>query len=304
MALPVALSRGSLRWVTIWGPACYLSILAIVVLYLHPHPLPPFWPALAVLLTLSAVGTFVFSRFVFAHVQRQELEIVRRTTELAAVNEAMAVVKERQRIARDLHDSIAQTLGYLHLRLADAARRTTSMPPAEMEAELDELKHVAREAYEESRQAIFGLRGMVSRSLGLVPSLAEYLHDWSRRTGVTVDLRVAGDESITLPPSVEVQLIGILQEALANVRKHARAQRVVVSIDRTATITRVAIEDDGVGFDAGPGGHERAGTFGLLTMRERAEAVGGTFRLTTTPGSGTRVELQVPNAGPPGRQSP
>lgn len=84
----LGLSRATLQWVTVWGPACYLSVLAVTILYLHPHPLPPFWPALAIVLTLSAVGTFAFSQFVFTHVQRQEQEILRGTRELAEANEA------------------------------------------------------------------------------------------------------------------------------------------------------------------------------------------------------------------------
>ncbi len=288
------LSRAELRSLTVYGPAAYLALLAVGVLYYHPHPLPPFWPALFVLLGLSGAGTFFFSRFVFAHVQGQEEEIVRRSRELADANEAMAVMNERQRIARELHDSLAQSLGYLHLGLGALERQITGGQMAEAHAELTELRQAARDAYEEARQAIFGLRSMVSRSLGLIPTLTEYLHDWSRRAGITVDLKVDAEETMTLTPVVEVQLIRIIQEAMANVRRHAGAQRVVVSIERDRESARVVIRDDGVGFDppaiAG-GGRDR---FGMETMRERAEAVGGKLTLTSEPGQGTAVELQLP----------
>lgn len=288
--------RTRLRWLTVCGPAAYLTVLAVGVLYLHPHPLPPFWPAFFGALGFSLLGTFVFSRFVFAHVHRQEEEIVRRTRELAEANEAMAVMRERQRIARDLHDSIAQTLGYLHLGLADVERRLATGPTAQLEAELADLKRVTREAYTEVRQAIFGLRGMVSRTLGMIPTLTEYLHDWSRQTGVTVDLKVSGPETVAFSPIVEVQLIGIVQEAMANIRKHAGARHVLVSVEREPELARVSIQDDGVGFD--PLAVAALPSFGLETMRERAETVGGKVMLTSQRGQGTTVEVQLPLNAP------
>ncbi len=288
------LGRTGLRWLTVFGPAAYLALLSVVVLYNHPHPLPPFWPAFFVLLALSAAGTFFFSRFVFARVQQQEEEIVRRTRELAEMNEAMAVVRERQRIARELHDSLAQSLGYLHLGLATLEAETAAGRTARVEEALAELRKAAREAYEEARQAIFGLRSMVARSLGLAPTLTEYLHDWSRQTGISVDLKVEPEETMALPPVVEVQLIRIIQEAMANIRKHAGAKCVLVSIERDREFARASIRDDGIGFD--PPAISGAGRdrFGIETMRERAEAVGGKLTLSSRQGEGTTVEVQLP----------
>jgi signal transduction histidine kinase len=292
-------ARAWLEWLTVCGPASYLTLLGLGTLYYHPHPLPPFWPAFILLLMLSAGGTFVFSRFVFAHVRRQQNEIVRRTRQLADTNEAMAVVKERQRIARDLHDSLAQRLGYFHLRLADVERQLADGAAAgEVRDEISELKQSAREAYEEARQAIFGLRSMVSRSLGFIPTLTEYLHDWTRQTGVTVDLRADSEDSITLVPLVEVQLIGIIQEAMANVRKHAHAQRVVVSVERDDEFATVSIRDDGVGFDARTVTRDALHSFGMETMRERAEAIGGKLTVTSRLGDGTTVEVRCPMVEP------
>jgi signal transduction histidine kinase len=283
--------RGRLRWLTVFGPAVYLALLALGVLYFHPHPLPPVWPAFFAALGVSVLGTYVFSQFVFSHVRRQEEEIVRQTRALAEATEAMAVMRERQRIARDLHDSIAQTLGYLHLGLAEAERRLGAAgEPAGVRAELAELRKVARDAYAEVREAIFGLRGMVSRSLGFIPTLTEYLHDWSRRTGIGVDLKVSGPDAAALPLIVEVQLIGIVQEAMTNIRKHAGARHVRVSVDRDPDVARVSIQDDGAGFDPPPAGP----SVGIETMRERAEAVGGKLMLASRRGHGTTVEVHLP----------
>ena len=294
MGKPFVLGRTGLRWLTVCGPAAYLALLSVLVLYNHPHPLPSFWPAFFVLLALSAAGTFFFSRFVFARVQQQEEEIVRRTRELAEMNEAMAVVRERQRIARELHDSIAQNLGYLHLGLATLEAEIAAGRTARVEGALAELRKAAREAYEEARQAIFGLRSMVARSLGLTPTLTEYLHDWSRQTGITVDLKVEPEEAIALPPVVEVQLIRIIQEAMANIRKHAGARRVLVSIERDREYARASIRDDGIGFDPPTISSEGRDRFGIETMRERAEAVGGKLALSSRQGEGTTVEVQLP----------
>lgn len=303
MDLHPVLSRSSLRWLTICGPASYLALLAVGVLYYHPHPLPPFWPALFILLALSLTGAFLFSSFVFVHVDRQEHEILRRTRELAEVKEAIAVVHERQRIARELHDSVAQSLGYLHLRLAGIEGQLADDASPQLVAELGDLKKVAREAYEEARQAIFGLRSMVSRSLGFVPTLTEYLHDWNRQTAIAVDLKVGSDEPITLAPTVEVQLIGIIQEAMANVRKHARARRVVVGVEPGEQLVTVSIDDDGVGFDPLTVAGQEQRSFGVATMRERAEMANGKLVLTSRAGEGTRVEVTVP-LGEPRRPHP
>jgi len=287
-------SRPMLQGLSVWGPACYLTLLALAVLYLHPHPLPPVWPAFVVFLAASLFGTYVFSCFVFAHVRRQEAEIVRQTRELADANEAMAVIRERQRIAHELHDHLAQNVGYLHLRLAELERRAAADGGVRLEAELSELKNVARDAYEDARQAIFGLRSMVSRSLGIIPTLTEYLHEWSRQTAISAELRVAHQDAVKVPPVVEVQLIGIIMEALSNVRKHAHARRVLVAVEHLDNTARVAIEDDGVGFDPDGVVDGARTSFGIDTMMERAEAVGGRLTVRSHPGQGTRVEVELP----------
>lgn len=290
------LNRATLRWLTVWGPTLFLGLVAGTVLYLHPHPLP-FWIALLGVLALSAAGAHAFSRFVFAYIQRQEEELIRRNQELAAVNQAVAVLRERHRIAREMHDSLAQDLGYLHLKLADVHRRLGSGETEQVAAELGQLRRVAREAYEEVRQAIFGLRAMVSRSGGLIPALTEYLNDFSRQTGITVDLKIGDEEAVRFSPRVEVQLIRIIQETLTNVRKHAEAGRVLVSFERDGEVAKVTIQDDGRGFDTAGVARQGEGYFGLEMMRERAESVGGAVAISSAPGRGTRVEVRVPMDG-------
>jgi two-component system, NarL family, sensor histidine kinase DegS len=292
---PGGMSRRTLRRLTVLGPAVYVSVVALIAVYYRPDPFPPFLSplvlAFVLLLVPTAAGALAFSRFVFAQVQRQEAEIERRSRQVAEMNEVMAVVRERQRIARELHDSLAQKLGYLHLKLADVERRCGAAD-LELEADVVELKAVAREAYEDAREGIFGLRRMVSRSLGFVPTLTEYLHDWRRQTRLAVDLTVAPEARIGFAPAVEVQLVRIIQEALANVRKHARARHVAVRVELTGTLVTVVIRDDGAGFDLRAARH--AGSFGLETMHERAEAIGARLVVRSRPGEGTSVAVWLP----------
>lgn len=303
MAKHGTISRPAVEWLTVCGPAAYLTLLALAVLYLHPHPLPPVWWALLPMLALSLVGTFVFSRFVFAQVRRQQAAIVRQTEEIAETKEAMAVIRERQLIAHEVHDDLAQSLGYLHLKLAELQRQAATGVPANLEVVLADLKEVTRDAYEEARQAIFGLRSTVSSGAGLIPALTGYLDDWRRRTAIAVDFRQGSGDGVRLSPSAEVQVIGILREALTNVRKHAEAQRVLVSIELRGATVRVAVQDDGKGFDphAVADGADRG--FGIAMMRERAEAAGGTLTVDSRPGYGTRLEVALPAGGPGGEGS-
>jgi signal transduction histidine kinase len=203
----------------------------------------------------------------------------------------MAVMEEREWIAREMHDGLAQQLGYLHLRIAQLEANPATAPTQE---DVRMLKKVAAAAYDEVRQAILGLRTMVSRGLGLVPTLTEYLHDFSQQTGIAVELQIA-DERATRPSAhAEIQLIRIIQEALANVRKHARTKRAYVSFTMEEGNAKVTVEDDGIGFDPEQAMQPGRTGFGLQGMRERAELAGGTCTVESRPHAGTRVIVCLP----------
>ena len=159
-----------------------------------------------------------------------------------------------------------------------------------------DLIAVLDRAYQNLRQAIFGLRALDPKRLGgLVPALAEYVGDWSEVRKIPIELRALSDEGLALAPEAEVQLIRIVHEALTNSAKHAGASRGVVTMERDGDALRVTIEDDGKGFAvdavADDGLH-----FGLETMRDRAEAVGGQLGIESAPGRGTRVVIHLPLA--------
>ncbi|MBI4277689.1 MAG: HAMP domain-containing protein [Armatimonadetes bacterium] len=208
--------------------------------------------------------------------------------------QSAATLRERERIARELHDGLAQMLGTLYTTAGSGRTRLARGDTAGVERALREMAGLSGQAYEEVRQSIFGLRTMVSRGLGLIPAVTEYLHEFSERSGIPVRLVVQDDAATHFSPEVETQLIRIVQEALNNVGRHARAREAVVRFGPDDGMAHIVVEDDGVGFDpaatAPPGGRH----FGLATMRERAESVGGTLHVHSTPGQGTRVEVRLP----------
>jgi nitrate/nitrite-specific signal transduction histidine kinase len=202
-----------------------------------------------------------------------------------------ATLQERERLAREMHDGFAQSLALLTLKLRTALM-LPQVPPA-LASLLGEMSEVTLQAYQDVRQSIFGLRTFVSRGLGFEAALAEYLHEFAEQNRMTIDLDMADGASCRLPRDAELQLVRIIQEALVNVRKHAAATKVRVGIRSDGDRVRVAIEDDGVGWETlrGPDGPLH---FGLAMMRERAEGLGGGLELESAPGRGTRVLAWIP----------
>ncbi|HWT78137.1 MAG TPA: GAF domain-containing sensor histidine kinase, partial [Candidatus Methylomirabilis sp.] len=207
----------------------------------------------------------------------------------------MATAEERERLAREMHDGLAQALGFIKLKLALTERMLDANAESQVREALVEMRKVAANAYEEVRQAIFGLRTMVSRGLGLIPTLSEYLHEFSQQAGLEVKLEVRQESDLTrFAPEVEVQLVRIVQEALHNVRKHAGGRTAWVRFWREGEDMLMAVEDDGVGFDTAAAPVDERRHFGLATMRERAESVGGTVTVRSESGTGTQVIVRLP----------
>jgi two-component system nitrate/nitrite sensor histidine kinase NarX len=206
---------------------------------------------------------------------------------------ALTVLKERERIAQELHDSVAQAVAAMHLKLCEAEDGFTRKDDQLIQNNLSEMRQIVDGAYDDVRQAIFGLRTMVSKGTGLIPSLTEYLHDYSEMRKVSVGLRVVDPEAVRFSPHVEVQLIRIIHEALMNVSKHAQANRSVITFELAAADANITIEDDGEGFSLEEVQRDSL-HFGLKTMKERAEAVGGKLTIESVPGKGTKVIVRLP----------
>lgn len=206
----------------------------------------------------------------------------------------VAVLEERANLAREMHDSLAQVLGYLHLK-AQAAKRTLlreDIPAAE--AELDEISTLAHEAYIDVREAILGLRETVSPGVGITGTLKEYLAKFGRQSGIQTKFQVSAEHPLPLSPEAEVQIIRVVQEALTNVRKHAGAKNVSVEISQQGGHMLISVQDDGRGFDPGFLQREDAHRFGVRTMRERVAKAGGHLEIESEPGRGTTVRISMP----------
>lgn len=226
-----------------------------------------------------------------------------RTARLREAEEQYTILAERDRIARELHDSLAQVLGVIHLRLRALEGPAADGATHRVAAELSDIADTADEAYRDVREAILGLRETIAEETGLEGALREYLRKFSRQTGIAASLACEGDTRGTLPPRSEVQLLRVVQEALTNVRKHSQARRAVVRIDCSGPAPVLTVEDDGVGFDPARAVETMEGGFGLTSMRERVEQIGATLAVHTAPGEGTVIEVRLPHEEPGGTHS-
>ncbi len=204
----------------------------------------------------------------------------------------LTLAGERARIAHDLHDAVSQKLFSLRLT-AKAAAALVERDPARARAELAEVARLAAEAADELRTVVIELRPAALDEDGLVATLASQVQVLDRAHSAAVLFDSDGGVR-TLPPAQEAAVLRIAQEALHNALRHADAEKVQVTLRGTKSrgaVLRVA--DDGRGFD--PGAVRRAGRhLGLVSMRDRAQAVGGRLTLTSAPGRGTVIELEVP----------
>lgn len=207
---------------------------------------------------------------------------------------SLAAVQERERLAREMHDGLAQALALLQLKLERTHERVVQDGRAPTAEELRDIVGLTEHVYEEVRQSIFGLRAMVSRGLGLIPTLTEYLREYSIESGILVELEVANGQPIVLAPASEVQLVRIVQEALTNVRKHARATHAWVRLQRQESWLQVIIEDNGQGCEPVALASPDRRHLGHQTMRERAEGLGGRLEIDTAPGRGMRIVATLP----------
>jgi signal transduction histidine kinase len=214
--------------------------------------------------------------------------------------QGMAASEERDWIGRELHDGLAQVLGYLHLKSKAVEGLLSSGQMAQAQDGLHEIQEVAREAYGDVRESILGLRTTITPSAGLIPTLTEYLHKFSQQSGISARLVIGDDAKHAMPwmefaPAVEIQLLRIIQEALTNIRRHSQARRAWVRFEADGEGAAViTVEDDGRGFDPARLGQDGQEHFGLQTMRERAESVGGDLHISTQPGQGMKVVVQLP----------
>jgi signal transduction histidine kinase len=206
--------------------------------------------------------------------------------------QGLVIAEERERIAKELHDGLAQVLGYV-ITKSEATRQILSKVTVASDY-LVELENVAQDIYTDTREDILGLRTAVSGDRDLISAFREYLSRFSQMHGIKTVFE-AGDQTVPrLSPQVELQAIRIMQEALSNIRKHAEPSRALVKVVTNENELSLIIEDDGKGFDID--GLEQSGfaKFGIRTMKERADSIHGRLGIESKVGHGTKVTLVIP----------
>jgi signal transduction histidine kinase len=224
-----------------------------------------------------------------------ELQTAHRQLQIyAAQAEELAVAQERNRLARELHDSVTQTIFSLTLT-AKAAHLLLERDPTRVAAQLDHLQELAQSALAEMRSLIFQLRPTAVEEMGLVSALQQHLTTLQNQHGLSVELHLEGEPRLS--PEQEVRLFRIVQEALNNVVKHAQTGQATVTFKQDNGRLILEIADQGIGFDPNTIG-TRQGTLGLASMRERAEMMGGVLTVETRPSEGVRLRVEIPQTGP------
>ena len=205
--------------------------------------------------------------------------------------QAVAVLEERERISSELHDGLAQVLGYVITK--SQATRELLQKMATAKDHLVELENVAQDVYTDTREAILGLRTAISGDRSMVSALREYSERFNQMHNIKTEFSISDRTIPSLSPQIELQVIRIVQEALSNVRKHAGATCAKVRIVAGDNEVTIMVEDDGRGFDVESSKGDWT-KFGLRNMKERADSVHGTLNIESTPGNGTKLILSLP----------
>ncbi len=244
--------------------------------------------------TFQEYRTFTDEQIELAWDFARAATLVLENARLRQQNRQMAALEERERLAREIHDNLAQTLGILRLQASNIDDLVHRGQFEQAHIFLDEMKKTAAEAHVDAREAIFGLRHSASSASEFLPTLRTYLERFRATCGIEAQLVVRNETDLVLPGAAVIQLTRVIQEALTNVRKHARAHAAWVRLEQDDGQLSVMIEDDGEGFDLAEVSRKASGGVGLQIMRERAESLGGVLHIDTEPGKGTRIVAQIP----------
>jgi two-component system, NarL family, sensor histidine kinase DegS len=239
---------------------------------------------------LLLVISYIFTETLFRVLGRLQAEALAREQDILTMN---AVMQERERLSRELHDGIAQLVADLLLRLDMIKDLVETDRQREAETELERLHEVADEIYEDIGESIAGLRTNVTER-GLIGALQDYVDQFEERHQIPTNLQ-ADAAADRLSPPAALQVFRFIQEALTNVRKHASAREVTVTLTSIGPDQlKIVIADDGQGITPDNQRIGKARPLGMTSMRERVEALGGTFHVNSQPGSGTQVTAIIP----------
>ncbi|MEU4410185.1 sensor histidine kinase [Streptosporangium sp. NPDC023963] len=293
------------------GWTAYLGVAATaaVLVGVRPESRPPtelIFSFLVAVLIASTVGLFI--QTISKQNQQRKVMIAQLKatgTKLAAMAEENSnlqaqlltrareagVLSERQRMAREIHDTIAQGLTAILTQLEVAENVIDDVPAAR--SRLNTVRALARDSLNEARRSVLAMRPAPLEEAQLATALEDVAATWSQTSGVPVPVSVTGDAR-PLHAEVEMTLLRVAQEALANVGKHASASRVAVTLSYMEDVVVLDVRDDGSGFDPKAVEPSIAGGFGLVAMRQRVTRLAGDFEIETALGQGTGVSATVP----------
>lgn len=241
----------------------------------------------------NAAPIRVGDRFYIIGVDRDITESRQTQAQILEQQRIVATLSERERLARELHDSLGQVLGFASLKLGAARKLVTDGKLEKADDQMAHLESVLSDAHSDVREYILNLRTAPNNDQPFFATVCHYLDGFRQNYGIQVLLSL--DEGLgqsPFPPEAQVQVFRILQEALSNARRHSQAHCVQVSFAAEKDLVRMVIQDDGEGFDVTqPAGD---GHYGLRFSRERAEGMGGRLSVDSAPGQGTRLTLEVP----------
>jgi signal transduction histidine kinase len=252
----------------------------------------PFRGALTAILIQAVVFLAVgFSiSFLISRLRRQQESLEsanKQLTHYASTLEHLATIQERNRLAREMHDTLAHTLSGMSVQL-ETIKAYWEVDPAAARSLLDKSLASAHSGLEETRRALKALRASPLDDLGLAGAVSALAKDMAARASSTLDLSVA-DKLPPLSPDIEQSIYRVAQEALTNVMNHARAKNILVKLELNDGMIKLTVKDDGIGFI--PEKNGKPGHFGLQGIKERAKLVGGKLNILSQPGNGTTIQL-------------
>jgi signal transduction histidine kinase len=287
---PLVFSRFPIRWST---TITIFQTLGLYFIYILLYPTEHWFAILMLILGLLIISTIIgafITSIIKQSTDRQRLidDLTRSRANLMKVEREAGRLTERQRLARDIHDTLAQHFTSIIMHLS-AAKYSN---PESVQSEVQQAEESAREGLAEIRRIVWDMRPEQIEKASLVEAIEELAARWSAENSVLVKMKVTGTPR-SLTSSAETALLRISQEAMHNITKHAQAKNVNITFSFMEDLFVMDIADDGLGFDPS----KTSNGFGLKTMRDRIEELNGIFTIESEQGRGTAIAVSLPISG-------